>query len=43
MVDEMGGVDEVNDPAGAVHFHFLGDSYISGNRLYGVVLTGCGQ
>src|SRR6478609_4761207 len=23
MVDEMGGVDEVDDPAGAVHFRFL--------------------
>jgi hypothetical protein len=27
MVDEMGGVDEVDDPAGAVHFRFLGASF----------------
>ena len=42
MVDEMGGVDERDHPAGAVHGRFPNPA-IFRNRLYVVVLTGCRQ
>jgi hypothetical protein len=51
MIDEVGGVDEGDDPGRTVHFQFLddflddflGDSCNSRNRLYVFPLTGCRQ
>jgi hypothetical protein len=40
VVDEVGGVDETDHPDGAVH---ESNPVIFQNRLYGLVLTGCGQ